>query len=102
MLKIPDIVSEIRNVTFLNNLNNEDGYINYYHYTLLRQFSRRKDAPIQLKKQVNRLKILEQRLKDSNKVKNLFFAEISLPLAFGFLNRFFFALTSFTFSCCCW
>ena len=64
-------------VNNLNNLNNEDSYINYYRfnndlYILLRQFSRKKDAPIQLKKQVDRLKILEQRLKDSSKVKKEF------------------------------
>ena len=53
-----------------NNNNEDNNYCPYYtkdQYIVLRQFSRRNDAPIKLKKQVNRLKILEERLKDTNK-----------------------------------
>ena len=53
--------------------NNHNQIIYYYNaynhdqYIILRQFSRRNDAPIKLKKQVNRLRILEKRLKDTTK-----------------------------------
>ena len=52
-----------------NNDNNQIYYsfFNHDQYIVLRRFSRRKDAPIKLKKQITQLKTLEQKLKKIHK-----------------------------------
>lgn len=62
----------------INNNNNEDEYgynfcrYSYDLYILLRKLSRNKNAPLQLKKHVEKMKILEQKLRDNNKIKKDF------------------------------